>query len=82
MSVIVKGMKMPSECEYCEFCRYYPDNKSVWCNATNKLLKRHWKNPNWTHLDVKRPDWCPLVELPPKHGRLIDEDATEDKGNM
>ena len=25
--------------------------------------------------DLNRPDWCPLVELPEKHGRLIDADA-------
>lgn len=72
MSVIVKGMAMPSECEYCGFCRYYPSNGNVWCNATNKLLKMNWENPDWTHLDVKRPDWCPLVELPEHHGDLID----------
>ena len=75
MSVIIKGMKMPSECEYCGLCRYYPENGNVWCNAKNRLLKQRWKNPNWTHLDVKKPDWCPLVELPEKHGRLIDADA-------
>lgn len=75
MSVLIKGMKMPSECEYCCFCRFYPENGNVWCNAKNIILKTKWKEPNWTHLDVKRPDWCPLAELPEKHGRLIDTDA-------
>ena len=74
MSVIVKGMKVPSECEYCGFCRYYHENGRVWCNAKNRLLKQRWKEPHWTHLDVKRPEWCPLIELPEKHGRLIDAD--------
>jgi len=79
MSVIVKGMKVPSECEYCGFCRYYNENGNVWCNATNRLLKRQWKEPHWTYLDVKRPEWCPLIELPEKHGRLIDERVAYDK---
>jgi hypothetical protein len=26
-----------------------------------------------------RPEWCELVELPEKHGRLIDADALMDK---
>jgi len=59
----VKGMTMPSECEYCGFCRYYPENGNVWCNAKNRILKPHWKVPEWTHLDVEKPDWCPLVDL-------------------
>lgn len=77
MSVIVKGMEMPSECEYCGFCRYYPESGNVWCNVKNRLLKQRWKEPGWSHLDVnvKRPDWCPLVELPEHHGDLIDRDA-------
>lgn len=72
MSVLVRDMAMPSECEYCGFCRYYPQNGNVWCNAKNKLLKERWINPNWTHLDVKKPEWCPLVEVPTPHGRLVE----------
>lgn len=75
MSVLVTGMAMPSECEYCGFCRYYRENGNVWCNAKNKLLKERWINPDWTHLDVKKPEWCPLVEVPVPHGVLIDRDA-------
>lgn len=26
----------------------------------------------------RRPDWCPLVEVPTPHGRLIDADALHD----
>lgn len=74
MSVLIKGMNVPSECEYCALCRFYPDTKRVWCNAANKVLKLHWEHPDWTHLNVKRPDWCPLVEVPTPHGRLIDAD--------
>ena len=78
MSVLIKGMNMPSECEYCGFCRYYNENGNVWCNAKNRLLKQQWRVPHW-YLDVKRPKWCPLIELPEKHGRLIDERVAYDK---
>jgi hypothetical protein len=27
-----------------------------------------------THLNLVRPEWCPLVELPTAHGDLIDRD--------
>lgn len=74
MSILIKGMKMPSECEYCGFCRYYPENRNVWCNAVNRILRLNWHEPNWTYLDVPRPDWCPLTEVPTPHGRLIDAD--------
>lgn len=63
MSILVVGMNMPTECEYCGFCRYYPENGNVWCNAKNRLLKKEWESPHWTHLDIKRPDWCPLIEV-------------------
>ena len=63
VSVIVRGMELPTECEYCPLCRYYPENGNVWCNAKNRILKRKWGNPNWTHLDVKKPEWCPLFEV-------------------
>ena len=91
MSVIVRGMSMPSECEYCGFCRYYPENGNVWCNANNRILKLAWKEPNWTHLDIKRPDWCPLVEIKTPHGKLVefidvtttfDEDSGTEQVNL
>ena len=74
-SILVKEMSMPTECEYCGFCRYYQENGRVWCNAKNRVLLTHWGKPDWTHLDIKRPDWCPLVEVKTPHGRLIDATA-------
>lgn len=60
MSVIVKGMKMPKDCYYCDMSSFGV------CNVVGRI---------W---DIeKRPDWCPLVELPEKHGRLIDADILE-----
>ena len=72
MSVIVKDMKMPSKCQYCGLLRYYTENGNVWCNASNKLMmEQAW----FEKIDIERPRWCPLIELPEKHGRLIDADV-------
>lgn len=56
MSVIVKGMEMPKDCNSC----WIP---SSFCKL-------------WLKSDVgNRHQDCPLIELPEKHGRLIDADA-------
>ena len=63
MSVMIKGMKMPENCETCE----YQTKGACFASGVNKgtiTIRR---------MDKDRPDWCPLVELPEKHGRLFDE---------
>lgn len=64
MSVIVKGMEMPKDCDECPFCDYEQGN----CVANNER--------NTLPHDGMKKDWCPLVEVP-KHGRLIDADEFE-----
>lgn len=59
MSVIVKGMEMPDSCYD---CRMRTDGD--FCSAMPKEFCGYTD-------DIKRPDWCPLIELP-SHGRLID----------
>ena len=61
MSVIVKNMEMPKNCQECDlyiegacYAKGYRDYRSI--------------------MDTAKPDDCPLVELPP-HGRLGDLDA-------
>lgn len=76
--IAIKDMEMPTECEYCGLCRYYPENGNVWCNANNRILKLHWKDADWTHLDVERPDWCPLIEIK-TDGDTISRQAVLDK---
>ena len=65
MSIVIRGMEMPKNCDECYFVGYgYPD----WCGLP--------QIPNGKDeiVDINtRPDWCPLIELPEKHGRLIDE---------
>lgn len=61
MSVIVKGMEMPKNCQECDlyiegacYAKGYRDYRSI--------------------MDTAKPDDCPLIELPEKHGRLVDAD--------
>ena len=67
MSVLVKGMEMPTCCCGCpcfndEYC---------YCQAADKDLGS-------ILIDHRHPD-CPLVPVPP-HGRLIDADALMNDG--
>lgn len=57
MSILIKGMEMPSCCAACK----------VLCDAKSET-------------EIIRPfgerlSNCPLIEIPDKHGRLIDADA-------
>lgn len=65
MSILIKGMKMPSCCENC------PCNDDDWrCGA----LGSTFDDLEIDRLEIK-PSFCPLVEVPEPHGRLIDADA-------
>ena len=62
MSVLIRGMKMPQNCSECKLlCN---ENFEIWCCLTDR---------EDVFLDAT-PDWCPLVEVPEPHGRLIDVD--------
>ena len=66
MSVLIKDMQMPEKCPDCNFeseCGFCLAKSPDFCGYTDELV---------------RPDWCPLVELPEKHGRLIDAEALID----
>lgn len=68
MSVVVKGMEMPTNCLQCSFVRIVSDHHYCGCNA-NCMLGEYVGE----HLEgVGRHEGCPLVELPEKHGRLIE----------
>lgn len=63
MSVIVRGMEMPEDCFSCRL------KEEGFCNLTDEVANDIYK----------RNDDCPLIELPEKHGRLIDERVAYDK---
>lgn len=66
MSVLIKGMKMPSCCDDCwaldDFGEYPV------CRITGEQRGYNFRTRE------KRMNACPLVPVPP-HGRLIDADA-------
>lgn len=63
MSILIKGMEMPTSCASCP-CG---DDESRFCRAANEYIPM-----------LGRPKFCPLVPVPP-HGRLIDADALRDR---
>ena len=66
MSILIRGMEMPQNCDKCRFQSAF----KLYCDA---MPYNFCGNTD----DIERPDWCPLIELPP-HGRLIDADAIQD----
>lgn len=66
MSVLMKGVQMPTSCLDCPIY----DNYNYHCNLYSYgIPARYNYNPS------KRPEWCELEELPEHHGRLIDADT-------
>ena len=63
MSILIKGMEMPTRCGECLLAKLSPTGESLICDY---MLSR----VSWD----ERPFDCPLVPVPP-HGRLIDADA-------
>lgn len=70
MSIIIKDVKMPSGCFDCPF------RDKTWDECKCPPNKGY---PILSCLEHgKRASWCPLVELPEKHGRLLDENDVID----
>jgi len=70
MSVLVKNMQMPSSCLKCP-CVI----NLIACKACGgRFITNDGVSTDGKNINVKRPSWCPLVELPEHHGRLIDAD--------
>ena len=69
MSVLIKGMDMPTGCYTCPIIYSEDGVFDFECPINSYLL---WHDAE----DVirYRPDSCPLVEVPTPHGRLIDAD--------
>ena len=64
MSVLIKGMGMPENCDECPLGEY-EDSEWFTCSLMN-VACRHIAQ-------CDRLDGCPLVELPEHHGDLIDK---------
>lgn len=78
MTILIKGMEMPKSCHVCWNC------DCNFINATGDYIEPPWclvkMRPCEADIkDVSRPSWCPLIEVPTPHGRLIDADEFFDK---
>jgi hypothetical protein len=56
-------MEMPQNCDKCRF----QSDLRLYCDA---MPYNFCGNTD----DIKRPDWCPLVEVKEPHGNLVDLD--------
>ena len=80
MSVLINGIGIPESCAECRFCvNGFTDDAPMYecvCQSYDNvsvLVDDHGKPFDF------RPEWCPLVEVPTPHGRLIDANkATEE----
>ena len=72
-------LEMPKNCPMCPFA-HYDDmfNTFRGCDITRG---KRWavKNDKDYAESSTRPDWCPLIEVPEPHGRLIDADEMFDE---
>lgn len=72
MSVLIKDMQMPKSCKTCALLQDY--DGCMYCPFGDRPVFGDIEFvPNHVASDI-----CPLVELPEKHGRLIDADALID----
>lgn len=70
MSILIKGIEMPTDCPMCPLSHWDFTGRFRGCKAVNG--KRYAMETEPEYFDSNyRPPWCPLVPIP-KHGRLID----------
>lgn len=72
MSIIVRGMEMPTSCTECPCCRHDNWNGETAHQCNVLFITFGAEDENWIY--NTRPNWCPLIEIPP-HGDLVDRDA-------
>jgi hypothetical protein len=70
MSVLIKGMKMPSECRECKMMDYRTNTGRTWCFSAKILLADNYESIGFDG----RHERCPLKEVKEPHGDLIDKE--------
>lgn len=73
--ILIKNMKMPVDCLHCGFSHMASDCLKIWIICKPKDISV----TDGDAVKEGRPDWCPLIEVPTPHGRLIDADALKKK---
>lgn len=71
MSILIKGIKMPRACQVCPLGHWNKLDKLTGC----EIVRRYVPKDDIEFWEKDKPSWCPLVEVPTPHGRLIDDDA-------
>jgi len=69
MSILIKGLIMPSCCDGCTFSDWSNLHQTASCKLHD--YDQCFADHSREYTD-KRADFCPLVEIPEPHGRLID----------
>lgn len=76
MSVLIKDMRMSENCDVCRFGDWSNLHQTACCKM--KDYQPCFSDYS-TEYRTQRSEICPLVEIPEKHGRLIDFDALIEK---
>lgn len=71
MSILIKGIKMPRACQVCPLGHWDKLDKLIGC----EIVRRYVPKDDIEFWEKDKPSWCPIVEVPTPHGRLIDADA-------
>lgn len=71
MGVYIKGMRMPENCDVCRFGDWSNLHQTACCKLKDY---RPCFSDYSREFKTQRSTICPLVEIPEKHGRLIDAD--------
>ena len=74
MSVLIKDMQMPDNCDVCIFSDWSNLHQTSCCKL--KEYEPGFRDYSRA-FEIRRSIICPLVELPKHHGRLFDVDEVE-----
>lgn len=77
MSVLIKNMKMPSRCYGCTFRGWSNLHQTMVCNCGSHYFEPCFEDYS-SEFYKRRADFCPLVEVPVPHSRLLDENDVID----
>ena len=67
MSILIKGIDMPKDCDECPMRQI----NLAYCQLMHESTSHYLSGKEIQG----RPNFCPLVEIPTPHGRMIDADA-------
>lgn len=71
MGVYIEGMEMPKDCPMCPMSHWNSYDEFTGCEVV--AGKKYAATTDTEYMEsTSRPDWCPLVSVPPHHGPLID----------